>query len=69
MSDSSRERKMARLAELRQTMTDDDLVSLKARFSSDPKSLSIVEVEFLWLATQERIFEYEDEARRLGLIH
>jgi hypothetical protein len=65
---SPRREQMKRLAELRQVLPDADLTSLKRRFETDRDSLSRNEVEFLWLATQERILEYEDEARRLGLV-
>ena len=68
VSSSRRERQVARLAELRQTMSEDDLASIRQRFETAPRSLKRVEVEFLWLASQERAFAYEDEARRLGLI-
>ena len=68
VSSPRREQKVRRLAELRQAMPDADLASLKRRFETDRDALSRNEVEFLWLATQERIHEYEDEARRLGLV-
>jgi len=64
MNDASRKAKMERLAKLREAMSDAALENLQARFKADPQSLSLDEADFLYLVTQEKIYSFEDKARR-----
>jgi hypothetical protein len=64
MSDASRKAEMERLAKLREAMSDAALAELQARFKADPKSLSLDEADFLYLVTREKIYGFEDKARR-----
>jgi len=62
MSDSDIE--SDRLKRLRDSMTQAEIDNLKARFDSQPDSLSRDEIAVLYLVTRERIAVFESKARK-----
>jgi len=64
MNDATRRGEMERLAKLREAMSDEALENLQGRFKANPQSLTLDEADFLYLVTREKIYGFEDKARR-----
>jgi hypothetical protein len=61
---SDNELESGRFKRLRESMTQAEIESLKARFDSQPDSLSRNEIAVLYLVTRERIAVFESKARK-----
>jgi hypothetical protein len=55
MNDDSRKVEKARVAKLREAMTDADIEQLKARSKASPRSLTLDEVDILFILAKERV--------------
>jgi len=60
MNDDSHKAEKARLARLREAMTDADIEQLKARSRSNSKSLTLDEVGILFVLARERVRSIND---------
>lgn len=64
MTNGSDELEWDRLKRLRDTMTAEELASLRARFDQDPNALSRDEAGILYLVTKDKIRVFELKAQR-----
>lgn len=66
MSDEGKVWDMRRIQQLRSSMSDADVSTLKSKGQSNPASLTLDEVGVLFLIARERIREIEADARSKG---